>query len=124
MAYKIAIVEDDASISQMYKLKFEAEGYQVVTAENGKQGLEVIKKSKPDLVLLDLMMPEMTGGEMLKLMRGTDWGKYIKVIILTNVSKDEVDDDIKDMFIEDYIVKAHYTPQQVAQTVEAVLKSS
>lgn len=123
MTYKIAIVEDDVSISQMYKLKFEAEGYQVVTAENGKQGLEVIKKSEPDLVLLDLMMPEMAGGEMLKIMRSTDWGRYIKVIILTNVSKDEVADNIKDLFIEDYIVKANYTPQQVAQTVKAVLKA-
>lgn len=123
MAYKIAIVEDDASISQMYKLKFEAEGYQVVTAENGKIGLEVIKNSKPDLVLLDIMMPEMTGPEMLKIMRDSDWGKYIKVIILTNVGKDEVNQEIKDMFIEGYIVKAHYTPQQVAKTVKAVLKA-
>lgn len=123
MAQKIVIVEDETSISQMYTIKFESEGYAVTTAENGKQGLEIIEKTRPDLVLLDLMMPEMNGDEMLKRMRSTDWGKYVKVIILTNASKDEASKEIDDMFIEDYIVKAHYTPQQVVDTVKAVLKT-
>ena len=70
---KIAIVEDDQAISQMYRIKFEAEGYNVETAENGKLGLEMIETIKPDIVLLDLMMPEMNGDEMLKRLRATDW---------------------------------------------------
>lgn len=61
MATKIAIVEDDQAISQMYRIKFEAEGYIVETAENGKLGLELIEKMQPDIILLDLMMPIMTG---------------------------------------------------------------
>ncbi|MEI7759077.1 MAG: response regulator, partial [bacterium] len=62
---KIAIIEDDQAISQMYRMKFENEGYEVETAENGEVGLELIKKMKPDIILLDVMMPIMNGDEML-----------------------------------------------------------
>ena len=63
---KVAIIEDDQAISQMYRIKFEAEGYSVETAENGKLGLRLIEKMRPDIILLDLMMPVMGGEEMLK----------------------------------------------------------
>ena len=66
---KIAIIEDDQAISQMYRMKFEAEGFAVETAANGKLGLELIDKMRPDIILLDLMMPEMTGDEMLVKLR-------------------------------------------------------
>ena len=89
MAVKIAIVEDDAAISQMYRMKFEAEGFEVETAETGKLGLGLAEQMKPDIILLDLMMPEMNGDEMLKRLRTTDWGKHIKVIILTNMGEQE-----------------------------------
>ena len=71
---KIAIVEDDQAISQMYRFKFEADGDQVESAENGRLGLGLIESFKPDIVLLDLMMPEMSGDEMLAAMRKTPWG--------------------------------------------------
>ncbi len=117
MAHTIAIVEDDQAIREMYRIKFEAEGYKVVTAENGKRGLEIAEKNKPNIILLDLMMPEMRGDEMLKAMRATDWGKDIKVIILTNVSKDEALPTVSSYNVSDYVVKAHYTPQEVVETV-------
>ena len=69
MAKKVAIIEDDQTISQMYRFKFESEGYQVETAENGKLGLELAEAMKPDIILLDLMMPEMSGDEMLGKLR-------------------------------------------------------
>ncbi len=82
---KIAIIEDDQAISQMYRFKFEAEGYSVETAENGKLGLELTKTFKPDVILLDLMMPEMSGDDMLELLRKEPWGKDITVIVLTKI---------------------------------------
>jgi DNA-binding response OmpR family regulator len=112
---KIAIIEDDLAIAQMYRLKFEAEGYHVEIAENGRLGLELCEQLKPDLVLLDLMMPEMNGDEMLEKMRGTDWGKHIKVIILTNVGQQEAPDKLKDLHVSDFVVKAEMTPSQVAE---------
>lgn len=118
---KIAIIEDDIAISQMYSIKFEAEGYEVEAAENGKLGLELIEKMKPDMVLLDLMMPEMNGDEMLTKLRATDWGKDIKVIILTNMGEQEAPAILKTLNVSDFIVKADMTPRQVADLVKMKL---
>lgn len=118
MATKIAIVEDDAAIAQMYRMKFEAEGYTVETAENGVLGLELVKEMRPDMVLLDLMMPEMNGDEMLAQMRDTDWGKETNVIILTNMGEQEAPTRIKTLNPLAFIVKADMTPRQVAELVK------
>ena len=118
---KIAIIEDDQAISQMYRFKFEAEGYKVQTAENGKLGLELSETMKPDIILLDLMMPEMTGEQMLTAMRKTPWGKDIKVIILTNMGEQEIPESIKSLSVSGVILKADMTPRQVAELVKKQL---
>ncbi|MCW1908791.1 MAG: response regulator [Candidatus Saccharibacteria bacterium] len=120
---RIAIVEDDQAISQMYRIKFEAENYTVETAENGALGLEMIEKFKPDIVLLDLMMPEMSGDEMLTKLRATSWGKSIKVIILTNVGEQEIPEDVKQLGVSAVILKADMTPRQVAELVKQQLSA-
>jgi len=118
---KIAIIEDDQAISQMYRFKFEAEGFDVQTAENGRLGLELAEKIKPDVILLDLMMPEMTGDEMLEKMRATPWGKRVKVIILTNMGEHEVPAKVKELGVSGVILKADMTPKQVADFVQKKL---
>lgn len=123
MAAKIAIIEDDLAISQMYRIKFEGEGYTVETAENGKLGLELCEQMKPDIVLLDLMMPEMNGEEMLTLMRKTSWGKDIKVVILTNMGEQEIPEAVKQQGVAAVILKADMTPRQVAELVKQQLGS-
>lgn len=121
MPGKIAIIEDDVAISQMYRIKFESEGFTVDTAENGKLGLELCEKFRPNIVLLDLMMPEMNGDEMLSKLRATDWGKSIKVIILTNMGEQEIPEDIKKLGVVDVVLKADMTPRQVAELVKKQL---
>jgi DNA-binding response OmpR family regulator len=118
---KVAIVEDDQAISMMYRIKFEAEGFTVETAANGKLGLELIESIKPDIVLLDLMMPEMNGDEMLTELRKKSWGKDIKVIILTNSGEEQAPTSLKELGIRRYIVKAEMTPRQVAEMVKTEL---
>ncbi len=118
MSYKVAIVEDDQAIAQMYRIKFEAEGYTVDTAENGKIGLELTENMKPDIILLDLMMPEMDGEEMLTKLRATTWGKDIKVIILTNMGEQEIPEGVKNLGVSAVILKADMTPRQVAELVK------
>jgi DNA-binding response OmpR family regulator len=118
---KIAIIEDDQAISQMYRFKFEAEGYTVQTAENGKLGLELAEHMKPDIILLDLMMPEMTGDAMLELLRKTDWGKDIKVIVLTNVGEQEIPPRVRELGVNGVILKANMTPRQVVELVKKQL---
>lgn len=121
MAIKVAIIEDDQAISQMYRLKFEAEGYKVETAENGELGLELAEKMQPNIILLDLMMPVMSGEEMLAKLRATDWGKDIKVIILTNRGEQEIPDEVKKLNVLAVILKADMTPRQVHELVKTKL---
>ena len=118
MSKNIAIIEDDSAIAQMYRMKFEAEGYTVETAENGVLGLELIQDMKPDIVLLDLMMPEMNGDEVLKHMREQPWGANTKVIILTNMGEQEAPAMLKELNVSAFIVKADMTPRQVAELVK------
>jgi DNA-binding response OmpR family regulator len=118
---KIAIIEDDQAISQMYRFKFEAEGYSVETAENGKLGFELTESMKPDIILLDLMMPVMTGDDMLEKLRATPWGKDMKVIILTNMGEQEIPDNVKALGVNAVILKADMTPRQVADLVKKQL---
>lgn len=119
----IAIIEDDQAISQMYRIKFEAEGYEVETAENGKLGLALCEKMKPEIILLDLMMPEMNGDEMLEELRKTTWGKNTKVVILTNMGEQEVPQKVKDLGVNAVILKADMTPRQVAELVKQQLSA-
>jgi len=118
---KVAIIEDDQAISQMYRIKFETEGFEVETAENGRLGLELAEKMRPDIILLDLMMPEMNGSEMLAKLRATTWGKGIKVIILTNVGEQEAPEELEKLDVRRFIVKAEMTPRQVAEMVKQEL---
>lgn len=118
---KIAIIEDDQAISQMYRFKFEAEGYTVETAENGKLGLELTESFRPDILLLDLMMPEMNGDDMLIELRKQPWGKDLKVIILTNMGEQEVPESVRELGVQDVILKADMTPRQVAELVKKQL---
>lgn len=120
---KIAIIEDDIAINQMYRMKFEQEGYSVVTAGDGEEGLKLIEAEKPDVVLLDLMMPIMTGEEVLMELRKQPWGKSVPVIVLTNMGENEAPKSVRENGVKDYIVKAHMTPSDVAAAVKRKLKS-
>lgn len=118
---KIAIIEDDQVISQMYRMKFEADGFDVQLANDGKHGVELVKAFLPDLILLDLRMPEMNGVDALEIIRGKDWGKNIPVIILTNLGEEESPKQLQALGIHSYIVKADLTPRQVVQRVKDAL---
>ncbi len=118
---KIAIIEDELAIATMYKMKLEASGYEVKTAADGASGYELLKDFCPDAVLLDLRMPNMSGDKMLEKVRESDWGGNIRVIVLTNISRDEAPSSLRVLGIDRYIVKAHHTPSQVAAVVGEVL---
>ncbi len=121
MTLKIAVIEDDTDIQTMYRFKLEKEGFTVAVANNGLLGLEVAERFKPDLILLDLMMPVMNGAEMLIRLRAADWGSDMRVVVLTNLSKDEAPQALRFLNVDRYIVKAHHTPAQVIQIVHEIL---
>ena len=119
--HKIAIIEDDPAIREMYTLKLTSHGFLVSTANDGEQGLELITQIKPHLVLLDLKMPKLPGNEVLRRLRSQEWGKDIKVIILTNLSKSEGSSDLRFLGVNRYILKVLHTPSQVVQIIKEVL---
>lgn len=118
----IAIIEDDQVISQMYRMKFESDGFTVHVAGNGEAGIAVVEETKPDLILLDMQMPGMNGDEALAEIRKHDWGKDIPVIVLTNLGEEEAPKHLRSLGIESYIVKADLTPRQVVDRVKQTLK--
>ena len=118
---KIAIIEDDTVINQMYRMKFEAAGFDVATASDGEVGVDTVKKFKPDLILLDLQMPHMGGAEALEIIRKADCGKDTPVIILTNLGEEEAPKTLRQLGIHSYIVKADLTPSQVVARAKDAL---
>lgn len=119
--FKIAIIEDNAPIRELYSAKLGLEGFDIYTAGNGFEGIELIASIHPDLLLLDIRMPGMSGDEMLHRVRAEEWGSNIRVIVLTNISKSEAPSTLQFLSVDRYIVKAHYTPSQVVQVVKEVL---
>lgn len=119
---KIAVIEDDLNIQNMYKFKLELSGFSVAVASNGQEGFKVVEKFRPDLIMLDLKMPVMSGEEMLALLRENSWSHDIRVIVLTNISKSEAPQSLRFLNVDRYIVKAHSTPAQIIEVVRDILR--
>lgn len=119
---KIALIEDNAVISQMYRMKFESEGFEVKLAVNGEDGVALVKDFLPDIILLDIQMPVMNGAEALKKIRSLETATDTPVLILTNLGEEEAPKNLDKLNITDYIVKANLTPSQVVKKVKDVLK--
>jgi DNA-binding response OmpR family regulator len=121
MSKKIVIVEDQVPISDIYKTRLELAGYHVVQAYDGIAALYIIRQEKPDLVLLDLMVPAIAGDEVLKRMRRTDWGKEIPVLIVSNLNEADAPAGIREQGIEDYLVKAELKDNDLDKIVINIL---
>jgi len=115
---KILIVEDDKYYSRAYKDGFEDAGFTVVSANDGKEGLGKIKSDKPDLVLLDLLMPVEGGFEVLEELRMDDEAKAVPVIILSNLGQDSDIQRAKELGAADYLMKSDLTMKEVIAKVK------
>lgn len=114
---RILIVEDDASLRKALLEKLEREGFAVSEAENGEEGLEVALRERPDLVLLDIVMPRMDGLTVLSTLRKDSWGKSAKVVMLTNLSDGEsVLKSLNDAAF-DYLVKADWKLEDIVKKI-------
>lgn len=119
--YRVLIVEDDDFLLQMYVTKLEIEGFKVFGAINGVQGLKTAQKEKPDLILLDLNLPEMDGFQVLQELKSKEETKNIPVLILTNYAQKEHIDKCLEMGAVDYLIKAHFVPSEVISKIKEVL---
>ena len=116
--YKISIVEDEPFLASMYSTKFELEGFEVSRAADGMDGLAIIKAQKPDMVLLDVVMPKMDGFEVLTQLRADPELVKVPVILLTNLGQQSDIEKGLSLGASDYIIKANYTPAQVLAKVK------
>ena len=120
---KIAIIEDDPVINQMYRMKFEAAGFDVQLASDGESGVALVKSFKPDFILLDMQMPKKNGFEALQEIRADETSKDIPVLVLTNMGEEESPKGLRELGIKGYIVKADLTPSQVVERVKEALEA-
>jgi len=118
----ILIVEDDAIINSMYKTKLGLDGFEVLSAANGLEGLEQARKEKADLILLDVIMPQIDGFSVLEELKKDKKTKDIPVFMLTNLGTDEDKEKGKKMGAVDYIVKSNLTPSQVSEKIQEFFK--
>lgn len=124
LRFKILIIEDEEVLLKMYTLKFSNQRFEVFGAENGAKGLEIAKKEKPDIILLDIIMTPIDGFETLKELKGDEKTKHIPVILLSNLGQEE---DIKrgrELGAVDYLVKADMTPMAVVEKVKKILEKN
>ncbi len=120
---KIVIVEDDLSLAEIYKTRLEIIGYTCFLAYNGITALYFIQKEIPDLVLLDLMVPDIAGDQILATMRKSDWGRKIPVLIISNLNESEAPAGLRNLDIEDYLVKANLSNDQIDTVVNNIFSS-
>jgi len=119
---KIAIIEDDALIAQMYRMKFEVEGFDVDVAATGISGIDMVEARRPDLLLLDLTLPDINGEEVLKKIRKIPEMLTMPVVVLTNIDSESAPKSLARWDIDEYIVKANFTPREVVAKVKDVMK--
>jgi CheY-like chemotaxis protein len=121
-ALKVVIVEDNASLADIYKTRLEVLGYEVYCAYDGEQALYLIEKALPNLVLLDLMVPKIAGDQILARMRASEWGKNIKVLVVSNLNEADAPAGLRQQGIEGYAVKANLSNDQLDDLVNRILK--
>jgi DNA-binding response OmpR family regulator len=119
---KIVIVEDSPSLSEIYKTRLELLGYTCFVAADGIAALYFIQKERPDLVLLDLMVPDIAGDQILIRMRASDWGEHIPVLIISNLNEADAPTGLRDLGIVGYVVKANISNDQIDQLVNNILR--
>jgi len=119
---QILVVEDDQFLSSLATGQLAKEGYKVSSAFDGEWGLKSVQEKKPDLVLLDIIMPVMNGFEMLKRMKADPATKDIPVIIFSNLGQDSEIEEGKQLGADDFLVKAKFTLREVMDKIEALLK--
>ncbi len=115
---KILLVEDDTSLAGVYQSRLELEGFAVVVVGNGEEALSMTLKEKPDLILLDAMMPKISGFDVLDILRNTPETANVRVIMLTALSQEKDEQRARSLGVDDYLVKSQVVIGDVVQRIK------
>ena len=118
---KILTIEDDKFLRELIKRKLQEVGFEAISASNGEEGLALVKEEKPNLILLDLIMPGMDGFMTLKELQKDPLLASIPVIILSNLGQQDDFDKAKQLGAVDFLVKAHFTPNEIVDKINKIL---
>lgn len=118
---KILIIEDEKALMNVMRIKLESENYEVLTALGGEEGIKVIQEKMPDLVLLDIIMPEMDGFEVLEKLKVNEETKDIPVIVLSNSGREEEIEKGRKLGAVDYLIKAQLSLEEMVEKVKKYL---
>jgi CheY-like chemotaxis protein len=121
MATKVMLIEDDTNLSEIYQARLEAEGFEIVSAKDGEEALALAVNERPDLIICDVMMPRISGFDMLDILRGTSGIQDTKVIMMTALSQAEDKERAEKLGANRYLVKSQVTLEDVVKTVHEVL---
>lgn len=119
---KILIVEDDPYVRKFYERLFRNEDYEVLMAESGEQGISMAAEQLPSLILLDIMMPQMNGMQVLEILKSRNETKGITVVMLTNIDDISVIQEAQRKGADGFLVKAYYEPEELREHVESLIK--
>lgn len=117
----VLIVEDDPLLVKMYEAKFTSEGFTVLKSADGEEGLKVALANHPNFMIVDVMMPRLSGIDMLKVLRADPWGKDVPVVIISNLSEQNEGEKAKLLGVKEYLIKANITPGELVDKVKAYL---
>lgn len=118
---KILLVEDDDSLASVYETRLQAEGFNIRRVPNGEDALAATLEYKPDLILLDVMMPKVSGFDVLDILRNTPETVSVKVIMLTALSQDSDKERAKELGVDDYLVKSQVVIADVVDRIKQLL---
>jgi len=120
---KILLVEDDPFLIDIYSTKLTETGFKVLLAKDGVQALDLVKKEKPSLVVLDIVLPHIDGWQVLKQIKEIDAVKNLKIVILSNLSqKEEVEKGLS-LGADKYLIKSDHTPSRVVEEIKELLRT-
>lgn len=117
----VLVVEDEPMLADLYVQKFKSSGYSVLHAPNGERALEILRSQPVNMVILDVILPKITGLEVLKQMRLDDKTKDIPVLVLTNLAETDERKTALEFGAREYLVKAMQTPEQVVEKVRSII---
>ncbi len=119
---KVLLVEDDAMIVEMYKTRMESEGWEVFTTDLGSEAIKIAQAKKPDIVLLDIILPEVDGFAILKDLKSESSTKKIPVLMLTNLGQESDQNKGKEIGVDGYFIKSQHTPADVMIKIQSLIK--
>ncbi|MFA5387781.1 MAG: response regulator [Candidatus Paceibacterota bacterium] len=119
---KILVVEDEQILAEMYQDKFKKEGFEVIAAKDGKEGIKMMREQKPALVLLDILLPNENGIDFLKKQKKDPELSSVPIIVFSNFDDPETKKETLDLGVKEYLIKSNHNPREIVEQIKKYIK--